>query len=681
MKLSHLLVTLTGALYLLLANTAGANALSPGAREQKTDVQYSVAAEPEWLRPVAVPPLDAPLPADGSGVRYILSDTQVNTAAEEKQEYSRYISRVVHQSALREVSNISIGFLPAFQKLTVHSVRIHRDGKVIDKLPSLQFRLFQQESQLDNDMYMGSWTAMAILEDVRVGDVVEYSFSRTGSNPVLGARHFGRETLAWNVPVDKVSVHLISPLPSQYRVHAAEIPVQESRAGDNYVYSIERTNVAGVREEDGAPQWLAPYPYFEYSAFSDWAQVTEWATALYPLDAELPAEFEKLVDSFDQPDKLAAAAAIAQWVQDNVRYFGIEMGVNSHKPTPPAETFLRRFGDCKDKTMLLVAALRRLGFDAVPALVATQESMDLPRRLPSPGVFDHVIVSFSHEGVRYWIDPTVTGQRGGIVEMAMPELHFGLLVEQGTAALTEIQAPHEKSLLGSVVAQEEFIVDADGVGADLNVVTTYSGWKAEQVRNYFQYAGAREVTNNFVQHYAQQFGQVQARDNIRLEEVPGSNTLRVLESYRLERLGDLHGGRRVVALQSSTVGENLVLPTVRVRKQPLQLPHVTDVSHIITLRTRSPDALLWAGAEEQFEKNTDWFSYSRSLEHQEDGLRLQFRFRSKQPEVSATGFDNYVEAVNEIEGTLSHRIWMRNSSENESRRERISRLASQLIGE
>ncbi|WP_404482684.1 transglutaminase domain-containing protein [Novosphingobium sp. BL-52-GroH] len=62
-------------------------------------------------------------------------------------------------------------------------------------------------------------------------------------------------------------------------------------------------------------------------------------------------------------------------------------------PATAEETWQRRYGDCKGKTALLLALLRELGIEA-QAVLANNSGNDngLAERLPSPRMFDHVLV-------------------------------------------------------------------------------------------------------------------------------------------------------------------------------------------------------------------------------------------------------------------------------------------------
>jgi hypothetical protein len=42
--------------------------------------------------------------------------------------------------------------------------------------------------------------------------------------------------------------------------------------------------------------------------------------------------------------------AIAKFVQTEIRYAAIELGIGGHQPHLAADIFSHRYGDCKDKT-------------------------------------------------------------------------------------------------------------------------------------------------------------------------------------------------------------------------------------------------------------------------------------------------------------------------------------------
>ena len=101
----------------------------------------------------------------------------------------------------------------------------------------------------------------------------------------------------------------------------------------------------------------------------------------------------------------------------------VALGESSHRPASPNEVLRRRFGDCKDKSLLLITLLRELGIDSKPVLLQIGRHMGLEKTLPSPQFFDHAIVQAALNGKTFFLDPTRLGQRGLLERMG--QLHEG----------------------------------------------------------------------------------------------------------------------------------------------------------------------------------------------------------------------------------------------------------------
>jgi tetratricopeptide (TPR) repeat protein len=97
----------------------------------------------------------------------------------------------------------------------------------------------------------------------------------------------------------------------------------------------------------------------------------------------------------------------------DIRYTGVELGKGGILPRSPGETLRRKFGDCKDKAVLLIAALRALDIPAYIALLdAGDNEPDVEPTLPGFGGFNHAIVMVPGTPP-IWIDPTDRFARAG----------------------------------------------------------------------------------------------------------------------------------------------------------------------------------------------------------------------------------------------------------------------------
>ena len=150
-----------------------------------------------------------PIPAQGvadvrserSDVQLLLIDHQVRVLGARVESYHRSGTRITSAAGVESESEIAFSFDPSHEKLTIHEIAIHRDGARIDALATASLERVHLESDLERRIYDRRLTVHAILNDVRVGDVVEYSYTREGQNPALHGKYAASVTLALEIPV------------------------------------------------------------------------------------------------------------------------------------------------------------------------------------------------------------------------------------------------------------------------------------------------------------------------------------------------------------------------------------------------------------------------------------------------------------------------------------------------
>jgi tetratricopeptide (TPR) repeat protein len=179
----------------------------------------------------------------------------------------------------------------------------------------------------------------------------------------------------------------------------------------------------------------------EFSAFRSWAEVSAVMapgfTKAATLSAASPLKVEAARIRAATSDPLARAMLALKLVQDQVRYVYVGLNDGAYVPADADETWTRRFGDCKAKTVLLIALLKELDVEAEPALVNTAAGDAVNESLPMLEVFDHVIVRASIGGQAYWLDGTRIGDRDAGELMSAP-YHWALPVRADGGALTPL---------------------------------------------------------------------------------------------------------------------------------------------------------------------------------------------------------------------------------------------------
>ena len=111
----------------------------------------------------------------------------------------------------------------------------------------------------------------------------------------------------------------------------------------------------------------------------------------------------------DLTSEAAKIQAIYHFVATSIRYVGIELGQSAYQPSPATEVFHMQYGDCKDKTTLLISMLDLVGIKAYPVLMSVAPYERVDTALPSLNQFNHMIVAIPTGTNAYiWLDPTAS---------------------------------------------------------------------------------------------------------------------------------------------------------------------------------------------------------------------------------------------------------------------------------
>lgn len=365
------------------------------------------APAPDWVVPSEL----MPVPEGASGLVFVRrNDFLVHLDGQGQAQYTGYRIRILHPNAL-QLGNLSIAWKPSAGAPTVHDIRIHRDGEVIDVLENASFEILRREDQLEAASLDGMLTAILRVADLRVGDELEVGVTTRSSDPTLGATVFGMLLLASDPPPGRLRLGLSWDEGQEPHIRMTpDLAAVAERRGR--AVTLRFDNPALLVPPNEAPPRYQWQRILEYSDFADWAAISRAFAPLFrqaaTLDAGSPLRAEARRIAAAHADPLARAAAALRLVQQEVRYIYVGLGSGNLTPASAEETWRRRYGDCKAKTALLLGLLTELGIDAEPVLVNNAGADDgLDERLPSPGMFDHVLVRARINGSVYWLDGTL----------------------------------------------------------------------------------------------------------------------------------------------------------------------------------------------------------------------------------------------------------------------------------
>jgi TonB family protein len=381
------------------------------AASEPRQVRYGDA--PSWVLP---PPASAELKPTEAPLRVVFQDTEDRIVDGTDESYTAYRVKILKPEGLA-LGNITMNWLPSAGPATVHYVRIIRDGKTVDVLKQQRFKVLEREADLEQSVLSGALTATLQVPGLQVGDELEFAATIVRSTPAFGKHAAGTAQLPWIGLPGAYRYRLLwrAEQPLAWRATKDMAPAGLTTEGQFKSLLVELRDPPSVVDVEGAPPRFNWRRTVEYSDFPSWVELSRvtWplfdkAAQLAP-DSPLLAEAARIAASTSDPTERVQAAL--RLVQDQIRYVYVGLDGGNYRPASADETWKRRFGDCKAKTAVLLALLRRLGIEAEPALVNSKGGDGTNERLPSPALFDHILVRANVAGQLHWLDGTRLGDR------------------------------------------------------------------------------------------------------------------------------------------------------------------------------------------------------------------------------------------------------------------------------
>lgn len=439
---------------------------------------------PGWIELAKV----EPKPADSNSF-IVLFDQQARI---EKGRLWSYIDTAIaldSPEALTRFGTLTATWMPDKGDLIVHHVELIRGGAVIDVLEGgAVFEVLRRERGLEKRLVDGSLTATMAVPGAKLGDVLRLAYSVTTSDQVMGDNvQWQAGLIAKPFPLQKGRVAVSWPegLPVT-RLRLGKADLAEPTAKDGFMtWSASLPIAEADPVPDDAPARFRLGDIVQVSTYADWAAVSRNHAPHYTTAGKVTSRGELAARiggiAAASADPLTRAALALRLVQDDVSYLMNGMDGGNYIPQAPEETWDKRFGDCKAKSLLLLAMLRELGITAEPVLVRSQGGDALPSLAPMPGNFDHVIVRAMIDGKNYWLDGTTAGVRLDSID-EVPRFFHGLPLRDEGADLmpldTRVQEAPDRAVRLTVDQRAGLRVPAI---YDVTIEfrgTTGAGWRA-----------------------------------------------------------------------------------------------------------------------------------------------------------------------------------------------------------
>jgi hypothetical protein len=315
------------------------------------------------------------------------------------------------------------------------------------------------------------------------GNVVGYEYE-TEEHPMVLQEvwEFQRE-----IPVREIHYSLQLPAGWEYKASWINYPESKPAQVGSNQWQWVVSDVKAIRKEQDMPpiQGVSGQMIVSFfppggpssDGFTSWQEMGNWYRNLTigRRDASPEIKQQAATLTASSNTSLDKMKALAQFVQHEIRYVAIELGIGGWQPHAAQEVFTHRYGDCKDKATLLSSMLSQIGVESYYVVINSERGFVRPEMPASVGGFDHVVLAIKLAGNAdpsliatmdhprlgkiLFFDPTNEltpfGQIGGYLQA-----NYGLLVTAEGGELVAL--PRQPSTMNSVRRTAKLTLDQAG---------------------------------------------------------------------------------------------------------------------------------------------------------------------------------------------------------------------------
>jgi hypothetical protein len=332
-----------------------------------------------------------------------------------------------------------------------------------------------------------------------------------------------------------------------YLVERSELrpEIIDSDTATSYTWRVK--DMEQIIPEQNMPPLASIAPRLLYSSEGSWKEIASWFGRTFYDKLEvgdmLSSKVAELVSEKETiPDKVRE---IALYVISQVRNVRLSLGEAGYEPNNSSEVFENRYGEWRDKAVLLVSMLRSAGIESYPAMV-NGDKVGLVEEIPTPKQFDRLYVFVPGGGAGgedLWINPMGDIYLYGYFPLAQGSRSL-VIKEKDYELMDVMNVPPEKNLC-EVDLDVALSENGDVEGT---VTCQLDGHFDMRARAYLKYATPRE-RKQFFDGAANSIGEGTIELEHSLSELDDlTEPVRVSQSFRSPELGVVEGDMMVLRL-------------------------------------------------------------------------------------------------------------------------------------
>ena len=272
----------------------------------------------------------------------------------------------------------------------------HPDGQRFE-LQDKAIRLVEADSA-GNSTYSDEKSYVLIFPNLKPGVKTHYRTRLVEHTPLHPGHYFDTFLFPMGIYFGEVTIELSHDPAIDLQIEVTDrkpaIAVQQLPDGPDGTirYRFNYANHEPIEVESDSVASIDIAPYLRISSLGSMLEEAKLYRAAVSEKEKPSPEIRALADEITQgiSDPKEQARAIYNWVATEIRYVGIYLGNGGIIPNDADEILRNRYGDCKDKSTLLVALLTAKGIEAESAMVNAGHAYTLPK-VGAVSPINHVI--------------------------------------------------------------------------------------------------------------------------------------------------------------------------------------------------------------------------------------------------------------------------------------------------
>lgn len=424
-------------------------------------------------------------PNAGADILYAYDYTEFY---EDGTSITRHLYRIkIFNERGRSFASRSIPYREGYQEVKIiFANTVKPDGKVV----ALDEKDIQDSSEYAGyefytDIKVKKFTMPAVEDDC----IIEYAFETKNLKPVLSFDYFNVFLCQNLYPMEEDVMEIVLPanIELKYKKFNTALTPEIIIDGNKKKYIFINTKQKEIIPESRMPSLLDrnTFPQLSVWTLNSWDVISKWYIDLFKeqmkSDSELNDYTKQLIAGKNTDEE--KINAIFNFVSQNIRYIAVLLGPHTHKPHQANEIFRKRYGDCKDKTVLLLTMLKIAGIEGMPALVPAN-SKYFDDSIPSFSAFNHVIAVVPFRDKYFWLDATNEVAAYDSTPFPLPTKVF-LIKDDGSYRFIKTPALDNKNDYYNI--DVKYIIDREG-NATIDYHQECFGKAAESIRYSLKYS-------------------------------------------------------------------------------------------------------------------------------------------------------------------------------------------------